>query len=207
MQRRTVRGGSQPCSYGACGGQGRAGDNCVTAPGPAARRRAAEWPRRSRRPRQAPSTKPPLLAARLSVPFFFSYDPSVLGTVARPGSVSLSNAFSPEPTSSAAGKHTHERSHSRPARAHGRRTRAARLVHERARPTASARPGAARQLSAPRFHSNPLLTTLFLHFCVKAVHIPGHPLHTFDCVLATVRRHSKNKQTKKPPALEKQQNF
>lgn len=140
-------------------------------------------------------------------PFFFSYDPSVLGTVARPGSVSLSNAFSPEPTPSAAGKHTHERSHSRPARAHGRRTRAARLVHERARPTASARPGAARQLSAPRFHSNPLPTTLFLHFCVKAVHIPGHPLHTFDCVLATVRRHSKNKQTKKPPALEKQQNF
>lgn len=113
--------------------------------------------------------------------------------------MSLSNAFSPEPTPPAAGKHTHERSHSRPARAHGCQTRAARRVHERARPTASAGPGAARQLSAPCFHSNPLPTTLFLHFRVKAVHIPGHPLHTFDCVLATVRRHSKNKQTKKPP--------
>lgn len=71
MQRRTVRWGSQPCSYGACGGQGRAGDNCVTAPGPATPSQSGQIDTQVPDAlRQVPLTKPPFLVTRFLILFF-----------------------------------------------------------------------------------------------------------------------------------------
>lgn len=96
MQRRTVERGVQPCSYVRAGGQGRAGNNHMAAPGPAARHRVVRSTTVPHESFQTPTSKSRQLRLVFCLPGFLSLSCLLVnhsGDICKPWGTCLFLAF------------------------------------------------------------------------------------------------------------------